>query len=390
MHLDANTSRAVSAALMRICARSAFFATLALFARFEASERIKTAATDGRTIYLNPHFFGALSPAQQDGLLLHEVLHAALLHLPRRAGREPKLWNVAADIVINGMILKEGMELPEGGILDKRREHLAVEEVYDLLLREAQNQPQGRSGEAADLLDGPPADASAHASEPQEAGARRTAAEGHWHNALEQAKLVAESSVAGDLPGGLRRELGQALGPRVDWRRYLWRYLTQTPTDFQGFDRRFLGRGLYLETLAGESVRVLVCVDTSGSINRPALTAFLGEVQSILQAYPLLRCDLYYADTRLYGPFALTAHGELPAPQGGGGTDFRPFFRAVASHPFLHDRTVAVYLTDGWGQFPSEPPRVPTLWAVLPGGRDVEGFPFGEAVRIVGAAGRSA
>ena len=41
---------------------------------------------------------------------------------------------------------------------------------------------------------------------------------------------------------------------QLDWRSYLWRYLVQTPTDFQGFDRRFVGRGLYLEALIGESV----------------------------------------------------------------------------------------------------------------------------------------
>jgi predicted metal-dependent peptidase len=381
VQLDPQTAEAVSAALVRLRWRNAFFAALALFARFEASAKVKTAATDGRTIYVNPDFFGALNPEEQDGLLLHEVLHAALLHLPRRAGRDPKLWNIAADIVINGMILREGMALPAGGLVDKRREHLAVEEVYELLLREAKAQPE--AGQAEDLLEGPPGDASAEASQPSDEATRRAAAEGHWQGALEQAKLVAGASVAGEIPAGMRRELGEALGPHIDWRRHLWRYLTQTPTDFQGFDRRFLGRGLYLETLAGESARVLLCVDTSGSIRQAALRAFVGEVQGILRAYPLLRCELYYADTRLHGPYPLGAGSAIPPPVGGGGTDFRPFFEAVERHSFAHDRTVAIYLTDGWGRFPSQPPRVPVLWAVMAGGRDLEGFPFGEVVRVL-------
>ena len=53
----------------------------------------------------------------------------------------------------------------------------------------------------------------------------------------------------------------------MDWRSYLWRYLTHLPTDFNAFDRRFVGRGIYLDEIAGESVRVLVAVDTSGSID---------------------------------------------------------------------------------------------------------------------------
>ncbi|MEO6060871.1 MAG: hypothetical protein ABIQ99_02910, partial [Thermoflexales bacterium] len=60
----------------------------------------------------------------------------------------------------------------------------------------------------------------------------------------------------------------------------------------------------------------------------------------------------------------------------------KPFFGKIARHPFTHGRTVAVYLTDGFGDFP-EPPRIPTLWVVLPGGRDLGDFPFGETVRLL-------
>jgi predicted metal-dependent peptidase len=42
-----------------------------------------------------------------------------------------------------------------------------------------------------------------------------------------------------------------------------------------------------------------------------------------------------------------------------------------------------VYLTDGYGSFPTEEPRVPVLWVVTPGGLADEQFPFGEVVRLV-------
>jgi predicted metal-dependent peptidase len=375
--LQANTERAVSATLLRMCGRSPFFATLALHAKIKITDDMPTAATDGRDVFVNPDFFNGLSAPAQEGLLLHEVLHAALLHVTRRGARDPKLWNIAADIVVNGMLMRDGYVIPDGGIRDVSKEHLATEEVYDLLLRDADKKPAPTLG-MADLLDG---------TNGQGQPLDKAEIEGQWQQALQQAlqqaKLVAEGSMQGDMPAGLRRELNALDHAQMDWRALLWRFLVQTPTDFAAFDRRFVGDGLYLETISGESVHVHACVDTSGSINKDDVTRFLSEVQAILGAYPHLRCDLYFADAALHGPHLLTAHALLPTPIGGGGTDFRPFFEHLDKHVEPHAITVAIYLTDGYGDFPAHPPALPTLWVVTPGGKDVDQFPFGEVVRLV-------
>ena len=105
-----------------------------MFVRFIASSNISTAATDGRDVFFNPTFLNSLPRTHQDGLLLHEILHAALLHPLRLREREPELWNIAADIIVNGMVLSESeFELPPGGLRDEKLEHLSVEEVYELL-----------------------------------------------------------------------------------------------------------------------------------------------------------------------------------------------------------------------------------------------------------------
>jgi predicted metal-dependent peptidase len=198
--------------------------------------------------------------------------------------------------------------------------------------------------------------------------------------------VLAQTVERGGLPDGFRRELDRLSPAVIDWRAYLWRYLVQTPSDFQGFDRRFLGRGLYLEALEGESVRVFVCVDTSGSVHDAQVRALVGEVQGILGSYPHLRCDLYYADDQLYGPYRLRADDPVPPPVGGGATDFQPFFAAVEAARAPHEHCVAIYLTDGWGLFPREPPHMPVLWVITPGGRGAEQLPFGESVLMVGVA----
>lgn len=385
MELDPQTAAAISKALTGICQRNAFFGALALYARIEASERVPTAATDGRDIFVNPAFFGRLNGAEQEGLLLHEVLHAALEHVSRRGGRDPKLWNIAADIVINGMVVRAGYTLPPGGVRNAGMEHLSVEEVYERLLKMSRppDLPQ------PDLLAAPPDDAGGPGAEaggaaPQEGeGEAGPAAGRDWEQARRQARMVAEASVHGELPAGLARELEGIESGRLDWRSRLWRYLVRTPTDFQGFDRRFVGAELYLDALEGETVQVAVAVDTSGSIDRRMLALFLGELQAILKAYPHLRCDLYYADAALHGPYRLRAGQPVPPPVGGGGTDFRPFFARLAGEVRRGRAPLAIYLTDGYGRFPTDVPRHPTLWVLTPGGADTARLPFGAAVRLM-------
>ena len=86
----ARADRAVRGSLLRLRSRSPFFATLALFAPFRADASHPTAATDGVEVIYNPGFIDQLPAAQVDGVMLHEVLHAALLHVSRRGFRDAK------------------------------------------------------------------------------------------------------------------------------------------------------------------------------------------------------------------------------------------------------------------------------------------------------------
>ncbi len=323
-------TRIISASLLRLRMKSPFFATLALFARFIPSQQLPTAATDGKDIFYNPDYLHSLPVAQQDGLLLHEVLHAALLHVVRQGVREAELWNIAADIVVNGIICKQGIfELPPGRLRSPKLEHLSVEEIYELLLKNTDNCLNSLKLLNPDLLNEAPGDIpplsdgnqlkgcnkkiNENPSDPNNSPKnhslsekRKAALEEHWQNALQQASVIARTVNQGVLPAGIERELGALNAAQINWRSYLWRYLVQTPTDFSGFDRRFIGRGLYLEALQGENIHVYVAVDTSGSIDNQQLSMFLSEVAGILSSYPHLKCELYYVDAEAYGPFELS------------------------------------------------------------------------------------
>ncbi|MUG98517.1 hypothetical protein F7734_41980 [Scytonema sp. UIC 10036] len=379
-----DTQKIISASILRLRMKSPFFATLAMFARFVPTQQLLTAATDGKDIFFNPDYFLSLPPAQQDGLLLHEVLHAALLHVLRRGVRDATLWNIAADIVVNGIISQqEKFELPLGGLRDPDLENLSVEEVYELLLKDAHLCPHLPELDLLSQAPGMGQGDGIFSPGDSLSEARKAALEATWRNALQQASVIARTTQQGNVPAGMERELGALTSAQIDWRTYLWRYLVQTPTDFSGFDRRFIGRKLYLETLQGESVYVYVAVDTSGSIDNQQLQMFLNEVRGILNAYPHLCCELYYADAEAYGPYELNPDSSIPKPKGGGGTSFVPFFEKVIAGWDKQTQGVCVYLTDGYGDFPDKPPELPVLWVVTPGGLALEGFPFGEAVRLL-------
>jgi predicted metal-dependent peptidase len=375
----------ISASLLRLRMKSPFFGTLAMFARFVPSATILTAATDGRDIFFNPQFLTSLPTAQQDGVLLHELIHAALLHPLRLKEREPQLWNIAADIVVNGMILQQqGVDLPPDGVRDATLEHLSVEEVYELLRDAA---PDRHQLSDPDLL--APKDrhqfGEGDAPTPQHRldRSQQELLAAHWREAIQQATAISQMKPWSKLPLGIDREFEAIVNPQLDWKAHLWRYLVQTPNDFQSFDRRFIGRGLYLEALQGESVRVYVAIDTSGSVSQKMLDLFMSEVIGILGAYPHLECDLYYVDNEADGPHSIALNDPLPPPQGGGGTSFVPFFDRVRETWDGHTQAICIYLTDGYGEFPIEVPVLPTLWVVTPGGLDLARFPFGEAVRLI-------
>jgi len=377
----------LQSARIRLRSRHPFFGTLLFHATTILTEQIPTACTDGRNLYFNPAFIEPLSLQELDGLLLHEVLHAALLHCQRRGARDPQLWNWAADIVVNGMIASlEDISLPSGGGLrDPALEELPVEEVYEKLqhsmvevplllmdLVERQNLDDGAEGDLDGVTEG----------QNQSEGSFGALRE-YWKNALQRSRKEQEQRGQGTLPCGLQRELEALEDAQLDWRSLLARYLPDSQADWLGIDRRFVGQGLYLDELQQTSIKVAICMDTSGSVSQKELSQFYSEVYGLLCQSPETEVDLYCADAELHGPYPLLLESELPEPKGGGGTDFRPFFEKLNE---CEDRALpqlAIYLTDGYGTYPQEP-EYPVLWVINAGGLEESKIAWGDCLRLNG------
>ena len=71
----------------------------------------------------------------------------------------------------------------------------------------------------------------------------------------------------------------------------------------------------------------------------------------------------------------------MPIPEGGGGTDFCPFFKKVEEQE-TYTLPICIYLTDGYGQYP-EKSNFETLWVITPGGIESDNVPFGTVCRLI-------
>lgn len=223
-------------------------------------------------------------------------------------------------------------------------------------------------------------DAEKNAKEAEESGQTSEQTANAWRNAIRRAMDTArqQGKLSAAMEQILRRELGEG---QVNWRDLLHNFTTKSYEDFVGpYDRRFINQGYYFETLESETVEVDVCIDTSGSVGIEKITELLGEVKGILRAYPKAQGSGFWADAALFGPMELEEMLTAPA-KGFGGTSFVPFFDYLEANP--KPRRVAIYLTDGYGDFPTYIPQFEVLWLVIPGGAPDSAFPFGQVVRMI-------
>ncbi len=394
--LQVQQRKRIAASQIRLSESFPFFGALLMMAPIVMTNTIPTAATNGRDLLFNADFVHSLNAQELDGVVVHELLHLALLHVPRRGVRDHMVWNIAADIHVNGIVysLKQ-LKLPAGAVEDLGLAPLCVEEIYEKLLNDRNSTSKNRLTlrreayklDVLDLVELPDDGVDSHDSKNiSELSAQLVTT---WTSNVSCALGMAGKQHHGSPPAALLRSVLEANTPQIDWQSALWRSVVRTPDDFAGFDRRHLWRGLYVEVLETDTVDVDVCIDTSGSVSDSQLSEFLGVLRNIVCSYPSVRCRLYYADSQCVGPFDVDVNRPLVSPTGGGGTDFRPFFAAVAARvaadgAFSNASRTVIYITDGFGMFPQAAPELDVLWVVTAGGRRSCDFAFGTVLRMGG------
>lgn len=319
-----------------------------------------TCGVDGERLMINPEWVSKLSEKEKIGLLCHEVMHVALGHVfPwRRKWRDRKRWNVAGDYVINAMIKNDGLTLPEGGLYNKKYDGMSTEEVYETLEdKDCPKNPWEDVFEAGSL--------GGDASGAKPTPAQMKEIEQQVKELLVQATHVAR--LRGRLPHGMERLVDDIVNPSIPWYQLLERYVNEILRDDYNelyHDRRYIQSGIYLPDLYSEGSKIVVAIDTSGSIGKEEINLFVSETVGILRSRNVSEVRLIACDAAITLDTVIHAWDSLPEDfPGGGGTSFVPVFDLVAESS--ERPACLIYLTDTYGGFPSEQPPYPVIWATM-------------------------
>lgn len=438
--------RAMTRARSALVLDHPFFGSLALRLKFKEDPSCRDLWTDGKTLGYNPVYAAALPEAKLIAAQAHEIMHLACGHHVRRKGRDETLWNRACDYAINGILTDAGFNLPEGFIAAAEYAERSADEIYGLLkllqddallggTADGTGEDSGDDGDGAapegggeerggnqsdkgageDQAGG---DNNASASSGKQAASSDTSGENAeagektsftgevrdhpgingLHNdraakAAEQEADVALSQAVqralnmGDLPAGFSRLVNGLLRPSLNWRELLHRFLENCATNDYSWsspNRRYISQEIYLPSRRDPQIpHIALAVDSSGSVDQPALEAFCAELSSVLDAYDTTLTVLFH-DTKVYSSHTVT-RADLPlrlVPQGGGGTDYRPvgeFIEETELQP-----TCLIWFTDlQCTRFPEEP-LFPVLWVSSLNTDDKP--PFGEVICLAEAA----
>ena len=137
--------------------RHPFFGNMATRLRILAADDwCPTAAVDGRNLYFNTQFFNKMNNKEIEFVIAHEILHCVFDHLGRREGRDPKLYNIAADYIVNNLLVRDRIgEKPSfiDCFQDFKYDKWTSEEVYDDIYEQAKQNGKEFLEQLGEMLD---------------------------------------------------------------------------------------------------------------------------------------------------------------------------------------------------------------------------------------------
>ncbi len=368
---------------------------------------------DTYVLYVNPKFWTEVlvSKELRLGLVKHEVLHLVFKHVTRlEKHHTPLLYNVAADLVVNQYITRS--HLPQTGMFLDTFPELELEPFgsadyyYDKLKKVWDSK-----GWCNSKCEWPPKDGGSDGTGQDRSGSGQNSGvsgektekptenaynllvhlNDHWteemlrHKGWEilsrlnpvdksiydmQLDNLIRISVErtgqkniGKLPLNLQRYLEQFMLrkiPQLNWRKAMRIFSESSRKTY--IKNTLKKPSKRYGTVPGIKVKrkqkVLLAIDTSGSIGMEELTTFFSEIHHIWRTGAEIRiveCDAAIGNIYEY-------RGITPkAVRGGGGTSFDPPL-IYANQAYLPD--MMIYFTDGYGAVPQMQLRFPLLWVI--------------------------
>lgn len=280
-------------------------------------------------LYLNAD--ARLSGAERRFVVAHELLHAGLRHDTRHGGRDPWLWNVAADFVINGWLVQMILgEIPDGALYDPELAGLSAEAVYDRIVADLRRYRKARTFAGTgvpDMVAGRLNDGSCPVNLDE-----------FYRRALQQGLEQWRHAGRGLIPAGLEEEIRALAHPPIPWDVELARWFevyfpaVERTRSYRRLSRRQssspdIPRPALVRPVDIDHQRTFgVVLDTSGSMDRRILGEALGAIASYATRHdvPYVRvvfCDAIAYDAGWLAVDDIAGHVRV---KGRGGTVLQP------------------------------------------------------------------
>lgn len=317
---------------------------------------IGVAAVNAETkeMFINPGC--ALSFEEAKFVLAHEFLHVGLRHESRRRGRDPHLWNVACDYVINGWLIEMGLgAIPSfGGLHDPELNGLSADSIYDRLavdLRRNRKLATFGGAGACDMLD---------TTRDWWTRIDAMSLDDFYRRALAQGLTYHDARQRGTIPAALLEEIRALDRPPIPWDVELARWFDEhfSPVErvrtYARLSRRQsstpdIPRPRYVAAPEDANRTFGIVLDTSGSMNRELLAKCLGTIASYCAARDVRRVRLVFCDAAAYdqGFVAAEEIGERVTVKGRGGTILQPGIDLLETAPDFPETGPILVITDG-------------------------------------------
>jgi predicted metal-dependent peptidase len=344
-----------------------------------ADDWLGTAAVDGRNLYYNTQFFNAMNNKEIEFVVAHEILHMVFDHMGRREDRDPMIYNISADYIVNNTLVRDRIGTIPSIVQcyqDFKYEGWTSEEVYDDVYEQAKQNGEEFLKQLGEMLDehldmdGEDEGSSDGEDEGEDVNGNATSKKQPKYTESEMKQIkdeikenmisAAQSAGAGNVPGEVARIIKELTEPKMNWRQLIRQQIQSTIKSDFTFSRPSRKGQMSGAILPGmnfaETIDICVSIDMSGSIGNKQGADFLGEIQGIMEEFPDYNIKVWCFDTRVYNEQEFTADGgedlldyEL---MGGGGTDFMCNWTYMKEHDIQPKKFIMFtdgYAWDSWG-----------------------------------------
>jgi len=356
----------ISQAKAKLLVEYPYFGTLASRVELVVDDNIEAFKSDGKVLRYKEGYLLDLKVDELEFILANAAMHKSLSYENRKNNRSGRLWQMATDISINSMLLENGMSMPNGAIYRKIFDGMYAEEIYAQLKDEILRDDEELEYEADDKDD----------------------VEKKFQDEILQEQLFAQEALGlleqevniGEAPKSIERFFKLEYLSNIDWRDELRLALEKYFQDDYTLlppSKKLLSYGIYLPSSISTRFRLVIAIDSSGSIDEELLNQFLSEVNFLMDLIQNYQIELIVCDDKVRSHKTFYSGEALELDLiGGGGTNFCPVFSYVDDN--FDDVELLLYFSDLDGVFPDKEPSYEVKWI----SSSTKDIPFGNIVKL--------